>query len=79
MMLKEMAAEYRKTAAHLAMAIAEHERRGDLPEHNIALLRGMLNDTRTVLRTVSGYYDLPRTGELDSSSWTAGGHRHDDN
>lgn len=77
--LAELAVEYRVTAAHLAMAVAEHERKGDLPEREMQLLRRMLEDTRAVQRTVSGYYTVPRTGELDSSSWRAGGSRHDDN
>lgn len=74
----EMAAEYRIAAAKLSFKIQEHEKKQDMSEHDLRIMRKMLDDTRAVLRTISGYYDLPRPGELDSSSWRATGRRTDD-
>lgn len=77
--LKEMAMEYRRTAAMLAYKLEEHKRKQDLTPDQMATLRRMLEDLRMVQRTLSSYYDLPRPGVVDASSWRAGGHRSDDN
>ena len=76
--LSELALEYRQTAAQMALAIERHSRAGDLPPGQLAQLRHMLEELRTTQRTLSGYYDLPRPGVVDASSWTAGKGREDD-
>lgn len=76
--LYNLAEEYRLSAAKLAFKIREHKERRDIPERDLCIMQKMLDDTRAVLRTISGYYDLPRPGELDSSLWRAAGHREDD-
>lgn len=75
--LKEMAAEYRETAAKLAMRIQELKRAGADPGR-IKVLQDMLRETREVQRALSGYYDVPRQGWMTSVEWRARGLSPDD-
>ena len=76
--LEELALEYRRAAARLAMAIDRHSRAGDLPPGQLSQMRSMLEELRMTQRTLSGYNDLPRPGTVDCSSWRAGKGRKDD-
>lgn len=76
--LEELAMEYRQAAAKLAMAIDQHSKAGDLPPGQLSQMRSMLEELRMTQRTLSGYYDLPRPGTVDCSSWKAGKGRKDD-
>lgn len=58
--LKEMAFEYKKTAAKLAIAIERHKVAGDMTETELKLLQKILKETREVAHLLSGYYDAPR-------------------
>lgn len=76
--LHELAIEYRKTAAMLALKVRQHEEMGDLPAEDLAILRAELRDTREVQHLLAGYYVIPRRGIYDCSSWKARGARDDD-
>lgn len=58
--LKEMAAEYRESAAKLAMAIEAHKKAGDLPPEYLIKLQSTLHDVRAVAHLLAGYYDVSR-------------------
>lgn len=75
--LKEMAAEYRKASANLALRIRELERTSADPGR-IKTLQEMLRETREIQRVLSGYYDLPRQGWMTSVGWKARGASQDD-
>lgn len=79
MELSELARQYRETAARLDMALHQHAQKKDMPPDQIAIMRKMLEDIRLAQHTMSAYYDFPRPGIIDCSSWAAGGHRNDDN
>lgn len=58
--LSEIAAEYRRAAAKLAMSIDQHKKAGDLDPDSLRVLMQALRDTREVAQLLSGYYDTPR-------------------
>lgn len=68
--LKELAREYRRSAARLALWLEEHG--PDLPPKERRIVMGMLNETRAVQRVLDGYYDLPRPEGLCAVGWKAG-------
>lgn len=68
--LKELAQEYRSSAARLALWLEEHG--PDLPTAERRRVRSMLDETRAVQRALDGYYDLPRPEGLCAVGWKAG-------
>ena len=78
MTMREMAREYRATAAWLNMRIQQHEQAGDRDPAELATMRSMLADLRMVARTLSGYYDIPRPGEVDGTIYYGRGPSEDD-
>lgn len=58
--LMEMAAEYRESAAKLAMALDRRKRAGNLAPAEERALQAALRDIRAVAHLLSGYYDTPR-------------------
>lgn len=75
--MKALAAEYRVSAAKLAMRIAELETAGASHER-LRLLKKMLQQTREIQRLLDGYYDLPRSGPFAAVGWKARGRCQDD-
>lgn len=61
--MKEMAREYRKAAALLALNIKKHEELGDLTNVEMNSLRDSLKQTREVCHILSGYYEVCRPGD----------------
>lgn len=58
--MKELAAEYRVSAAKLSMRIAELRAAGVSPEdERLAILITMLRQTREIHQLLDGYYELP--------------------
>lgn len=78
MALDKMARDYMEECARLRMRIEMHRRKGDLPPGQMAMMRRMLEDLRMTQHTLACYYNFPRPGVVDASSWRAGGHRADD-
>ena len=78
MTMRELAREYRATAARLNMRIQQHEQAGDRDPAELATMRSMLADLRLIARTCSGYYDLPRPGVVDATVYYSRGHSRDD-
>lgn len=69
--MKEMAREYRLTAARLAARIQEKKASG-AGEMELRPLREILRDVRETQRLLDGYYDVPRSGNLSAAGWKAG-------
>lgn len=68
--MKEMAREYRLTAARLAARIQEKKASG-AGEMELRPLREILRDVRETQRLLDGYYDVPRSGSLSAAGWKA--------
>lgn len=58
--LMEMAAEYRESAAKLALALDRRKRAGNLAPAEERALQAALRETREVAHLLSGYYEMPR-------------------
>lgn len=69
--MKEMAREYRLTAARLAARIQEKKADG-AGEMELRPLREILRDVRETQRLLDGYYDVPRSGSFSAAGWKAG-------
>nr|WP_325254636.1 hypothetical protein [uncultured Oscillibacter sp.] len=69
--MKEMAREYRLTAARLAAKIQE-KRAAGAEEVELRPLREILRDVRETQRLLDSYYDVPRSGSLSAVGWKAG-------
>ncbi len=69
--MKEMAREYRLTAARLAARIQEKKAAG-AGEMELRPLREILRDVRETQRLLDGYYSVPRSGSLSAAGWKAG-------
>ena len=69
--MKEMAREYRLTAARLAAKIQE-KRAAGAEEVELRPLREILRDVRETQRLLDSYYDVPRSGSLSAVGWNAG-------
>lgn len=77
--LKEMAREYRVSAARLAMRIQEMKASGDADPYALKEMQTALRDIREVQRVLDGYYDFPRTDRnLTSAGWIGRGPSADD-
>lgn len=70
--MKEMAAEYRVSAAKLAMRIAEKKAAG-ASYAELLPLQEALRDIREAQRLMDGYYDVPRPYRVSAVGW--GGRR----
>ena len=57
--MKEMAVEYRRESARIAMRLAEKKAAG-APAWEIELLEKMLREMRVKQRVLDSYYDAPR-------------------
>lgn len=75
--LKEMAQEYRKAAAVLAIRIRDKDSAGAGKEE-LDQLREALRDIREIQRLLSGYYDIPRAEGVSAAGWRARGASKDD-
>nr|DAD85705.1 MAG TPA: hypothetical protein [Siphoviridae sp. ctP6113] len=75
--LKEIAVEYRMSAAKLSLRIRELKCSNADPGR-VKVLQEMLRDTREVQRAISRYYELPRQGWVTSVEWKARGPSQDD-
>lgn len=58
--LKELAAEYRTTAAQLAVSIKKKKNAGTISLLELRQLYKILRELRETARLLSGYYDSPR-------------------
>lgn len=80
--LNELAIEYKELAARLAYKISQYEKAQDAQDYGIVALCEMLRDARAMYRACSDYYTMPRSGEFDSSNWSAprrnSAHAYDD-
>lgn len=65
-----MAAEYRLSAAKLAMKIAEKKAAGAAPAE-LRPLQEALGDIRETQRLLDGYYDVPRSSSIAAVGWRA--------
>ena len=64
--MKEMAAEYRRESAKIAMRIAEKKAAG-APAWEVRTLETMLAEMRVKQRLLDSYYDVPRDGSITMS------------
>ena len=64
--MKEMAAEYRRETAKLAVRLAE-KRAAGVPERELATLETMLREMRVKQRVLESYYDAPREKSITMS------------
>lgn len=69
--MKEMAREYRLTAARLAARIQEKKAAG-AGKMELRPLREILRDVRETQRLLDGYYSVPRSGSLSAAGWKVG-------
>lgn len=70
--LKELAAEYRRSAAKLAMWLEDKKAAGELTPAEERSVREALTEIREVQRLLDGYYDVPRPEGLCAVGWKAG-------
>ena len=75
--MAEMAVEYRKEAAKIAMRISEKEVAG-APRWEIEMLKVMLREMRDKQRLLASYYDVPRERSISMSGAYAPKYRRDD-
>lgn len=79
MTMKELAKEYRRSAALVKARMQKRKAENTLLPEDLRIMRQMISDCRQAARTCSHYYDLPRPGEIDALIYYGGGHREDDN
>lgn len=70
--LKELAPEYRRSAAKLALWLEEKKAAGELTPAEERSVREALRGIREVQRLLDGYYDVPRPEGLCAVGWKAG-------
>ena len=75
--MKEMAVEYRRESARIAMRLAEKKAAG-APKWEIELLEKMLREMRIKQRVLGAYYDAPRESCITMSCAYAPNHRRKD-
>lgn len=76
--MAELATEYRKGSARLAIRIREKEGCG-APQWEIVEMRKMLSEMRVKQRLLSSYYDAPRDMSITMScAYAPKGRRKDD-
>lgn len=68
--LKEMAAEYREAAAKMRMYIDRRRAEG-AEQWELDQLHRALRDIRESAHLMSGYYDVPRSGNGAAVGWKA--------
>lgn len=69
--MREMALEYRRAAAKLALKIQDKKDSG-AGETELRPLQYALREIRETQRLLDGYYDVPRAGEISAAGWKAG-------
>lgn len=67
--LKDLAPEYRRAAAKLAMWLKEKEQSGDLTKEERVSVRQALDGIREVSRLLDGYYTTPRPYGISAVGW----------
>lgn len=75
--LKEMAVEYRKSAAQVRVYMARLKEDPDADPKEIELCRKILRELRDTARLLSVYYDIPRTSQNAAVGWKARRSRDD--
>ena len=75
--MKEMAVEYRRESARIAMRLAEKKAAG-APRWEIELLEKMLREMRVKQRVLDSYYDAPREKSITMSCAYAPNRRRSD-
>ena len=75
--MKEMAVEYRKESAHIAIRLAEKKAAG-APSWEIEMLEKMLREIRVKQRLLASYYDSPRDSTITMAGAYAPNHRRND-
>ena len=69
--LKEMAVEYRKSAAQVRVYMARLKEDPDADPKEIELCRKILRELRDTARLLSVYYNIPRTSQNAAVGWKA--------
>ena len=75
--LKEMAVEYRESAAKVRLYMSRLKANPDSDPKEIELCRQILRELRDTARLLSVYYDIPRTSENAAIGWKARRSRDD--
>ncbi len=76
--LTELAADYRRAAAKLAIRIKEKEDAGELSGDARRSLREALNGIREVQRLLDSYYEAPRKEGISAAGWIAKKDKYED-
>lgn len=75
--LKEMAAEYRESAAKVRLYMARLRADPDADPREMELCKQILRELRDTSRLLSGYYDITRTSQNAAIGWKARRSRDD--
>ena len=74
--MAELAVEYRRESARLAMRLAEKKAAG-APAWELSLLEKMLREMRVKQRLLASYYDTPRDASITMAGAYAPKHKGD--